>query len=206
MTQEFFCRRQCCHYYVRPYSGRPPYYSHRSPSYHGIRKAGSFVYDQEKRKMLLVQSRGLMWGPPKGSLNVGETPIQCAHREVHEETGLVLDLTEATPAIALSRSLFYLTEMTECPVQIQAHPNNLEANDANGIGWFSVDCVRRMVADGEFAINQPCRSLIQRVFQVDVEANDPFYSNRPRMLPSRMVPGAVESASEEDQKEDGDHP
>ena len=156
--------------------------------------------------MLLVQSRGLMWGPPKGSLNAGETPLQCAGRDVHEETGLVLELDESSPAIVLSRSLFYLTDMCECPVQIQAHPNDLEANDANGIGWFSVECVRRMVAEGEFAINQPCRSLIQRVFHVDVDANDPFYSNRPRLLPPRALPRGIDRPSEQDQKEESYHP
>jgi 8-oxo-dGTP pyrophosphatase MutT (NUDIX family) len=53
-----------------------------------LKKAGSFVYTSKKQKILLVQSRGQMWGPPKGSIQPNEEPLECAIREVKEETGL----------------------------------------------------------------------------------------------------------------------
>lgn len=209
MTQEYFCRRQCCHYYVRPYPARYSYaHHHRPPSWNGIRKAGSFVFDGEQQKTLLVQSRGLMWGPPKGSLNLGETPLECACREVREETGLDLMLNDRTPSVTLSKSLFYLTEMPECAVAVQTHPNDLDANDANGIGWFSVNCLKELVETGELAINQPCRALIERVFHIHIDPNDPFYSNRARggFRSFSSASRSMDGPAEQEEKEQGQYP
>lgn len=45
------------------------------------------MHDGEAR-FLLVQHKAGHWGFPKGHADPGETPVQAAERELHEETGL----------------------------------------------------------------------------------------------------------------------
>lgn len=48
--------------------------------------AGGLI-ENEKHELLLIYRRG-KWDLPKGKMETGETPLDCALREVHEETGL----------------------------------------------------------------------------------------------------------------------
>jgi 8-oxo-dGTP diphosphatase len=61
------------------------------------------VYPRYHGRVLLIFHRRLQtWLPPGGELQPGETPLQAAHRELAEETGLVgrfpqLAVTEGVP-------------------------------------------------------------------------------------------------------------
>lgn len=166
--QEFSCQLGCCQYFVRPYPQqnlRP----NSSSGIQGIRKAGGFIYDTGKNKVLLVQSRGQMWGPPKGSMNPNESTLDCAMREVWEETGLLLDRSQLDrPIVIRSKALFYLIEMDEVNVSLQTEQND---NDANGIGWFRIECLQELVESGNISINHPCRILIRKVFGREIAFN-----------------------------------
>lgn len=56
---------------------------------------GAIMIDDSFDHVLLVQgdSKKLTWGFPKGKVNEGETPHDCARREVKEETGYDLSLS-----------------------------------------------------------------------------------------------------------------
>ena len=41
---------------------------------------------------LIVKQWNEMWSVPKGTLEYGETPAECARRETFEETGVLFDL------------------------------------------------------------------------------------------------------------------
>ena len=77
------CQDNCCQIKINPYKNTKHYFGKG-------KKAGVFIYDPVQKKILIVQSRGHLWGAPKGSLNVGETIKECAIREVKEETNLDL--------------------------------------------------------------------------------------------------------------------
>ena len=49
--------------------------------------AGGVVLDAEGR-VLLVSQHGTSWSLPKGHLEEGETPLEAALREIHEESGV----------------------------------------------------------------------------------------------------------------------
>ncbi|MFN8376437.1 MAG: NUDIX domain-containing protein [Anaerolineae bacterium] len=59
---------------------------------------GSLVYAlygmDEQRAVLLLKRNKMphqgLWSPPGGKLDIGESPAECAHREMFEETGLGL--------------------------------------------------------------------------------------------------------------------
>lgn len=48
----------------------------------------------EKRKVLLIQQTKGNWGFPKGHVELGETEIETAKREVKEETNLDVEIDE----------------------------------------------------------------------------------------------------------------
>ncbi|MFC7841663.1 NUDIX hydrolase [Streptomyces sp. NPDC057382] len=61
----------------------------------GIVASCVLLLDAQDRMLLLRYAAGQpgagMWGLPGGMLDHGEDPVTAARREVHEETGLVLD-------------------------------------------------------------------------------------------------------------------
>jgi len=168
------CSKGCCNYLVSPYKNGYHYNKHVNLD-QKLRKAGSFIYDKQKNKILLVQSRGQMWGPPKGSIKENEEVVDCAIREVKEETGLDIEEKNFLGSIIIkSKAQYYFTNMNETDVVLQTH---IEDNDANGIGWFDVDCMNSLINDGLITINQHCRILIKKVFDKDIVFNrEPFVS------------------------------
>ena len=61
--------------------------------------------------VLLLQMQGpdaydLIWITPGGQLKHGEEPAQAASRELHEETGLLIDPDELGPPVAVSEGSF----------------------------------------------------------------------------------------------------
>lgn len=83
----------------------------------GAKKCGVVVIDPEDR-ILIVEGRALhpnthetmvsrKWGLPKGHREEGEEEVNCAIREVKEETGLEVVLTELTPHFRVSDTLLY---------------------------------------------------------------------------------------------------
>jgi 8-oxo-dGTP pyrophosphatase MutT (NUDIX family) len=51
------------------------------------------------RLLLLRQPPGVGWGLPAGLMERGERPIEAAARELAEETGIVIDRDDLTPAV-----------------------------------------------------------------------------------------------------------
>lgn len=156
---EYPCKDKCCKLKISPYKYLP--FPPNSFSPRSKYKAGAFIYDPVSNKILIIQSRGIFWGPPKGSLDEGEDTKTCAIREVQEETGLNIFPEELTRYIRIrNRAIYYYIEMPERPVNIQ---NHIPGNDANGIGWIKVECLLQMISAGKIRINQHLRYLIDKI-------------------------------------------
>lgn len=137
-----------------------------------IKKAGCFIYDYNRKKVLLVQSRGQLWGAPKGSVENDENPLDCAIREVKEETGLTVSDDNFKDSIIInSKALYYFVEMDSTDIIL---PQEFHGNDANGIGWVNIDCLGELIQNDVVHINKHCKILIEKVFEVDL----PFTSGR----------------------------
>ena len=65
--------------------------------------AVAWVFDPDRRAVLLVEHRSLGWSCPGGHLEPGETALEAAVRELAEEAGLVLDPVSGDP-VALTRT------------------------------------------------------------------------------------------------------
>ena len=163
------CSNKCCIYKITPYN-KKLFNNYEKQVDVKIKKAGICIYDESSKKILLVQSRGQMWGCPKGSIKDMENPLDCAIREVKEETGFDVDeksLDDFT--IINSKVQYYFLEMKEDnTISVQ---NHVVDNDANGIGWFNIDCLHDLVKEGLININQHCRLLIKKKFNKDIPYN-----------------------------------
>jgi len=90
----------------------------------------------KKYKILSVlQKEHKKWGPPKGGLEFLETNLQCARREIFEETGFDINIKNTThiPIIIMNSTYFII------PI------NNLKKlykNRINVIDNKEIDCVK----------------------------------------------------------------
>lgn len=150
------CKKGCCSIRIHEYYTIETTRQH----YRNNKKAGVFIYDPKKNRVLLVQSRGKFWGPPKGTIEFGENEIDCAIREVMEETGLYVNPTKFSRATAIkNKAVYFYLEMDTIPVNIQT---NIDDNDANGITWIKLDCLQECIKNGHILLNKHCKIVFNR--------------------------------------------
>ena len=152
---KYRCENGCCMLEINPYNPNPFQRTVRKG-----KKAGVFIYDPDTDKVLLVQSRGQLWGPPKGTREKNESDRVCAVREVKEETGLDVDEKKFSKAVIINnRAIYYYLEHPYCDVHVQDHVYN---NDANGIGWIKMDCLEKCVRNGNIVLSKHSARVFQR--------------------------------------------
>ena len=75
-------------------------------------KAGVLIFNNDKTKVLVIENaynpKLSKWGLPKGHLEDGESRIQCASRELLEETGINLNIDERDSYIKINNSIYYV--------------------------------------------------------------------------------------------------
>jgi len=154
------CINECCTIITKPYTQQYPILYNKNSI-----KGGMFIFDPFQNKILLVQSRGQLWGPPKGSLELNENIKQCAIREVKEETGLDIDEKVLINYYTVEKkATYFYIELEEKNTQIQEFENN----DASGITWIKLDCLKKMLSENKIKINKHCKVLLRKIFQIIV--------------------------------------
>jgi 8-oxo-dGTP pyrophosphatase MutT (NUDIX family) len=155
-TQSYHCDRKCCSILINAYGSDPPNRIYRQTR----KKAGMFIYDPIASRVLLVQSRGKLWGPPKGSIEEGEDDVKCAIREVKEETGLDIDVSDfnSTEPVISGHATFFYIETAHSDISVR---NEVKDNDANGISWIRIECLIDLVRDGKITLNYHGKFLLR---------------------------------------------
>lgn len=117
-------------------------------------KLGAVAVVIHNNSVLLVQRRknpnkGL-WGFPGGHVELGETGLECAARELLEETGITARPVRYVTNIDLIRyadkdsvAFHYLLAVVECQYQ---NGEPVAADDAENAAWFSIP---NLIADNE---------------------------------------------------------
>ncbi len=79
------------------------------------------------------------WATPGGHLEFGETPIQCAKRELLEETGLIAHMcTQGSWTNDLIDGNHYVTLFVTV-TDFEGIPQLLEPHKCEGWRWFPID-------------------------------------------------------------------
>jgi ADP-ribose pyrophosphatase YjhB (NUDIX family) len=150
----YYCSDKCCKVFIKTYRPTPRYFNKN-------RKAGVFIYDPKEDRVLLVQSRGHLFGPPKGTLNIDEKERFCAVREVKEETGLDISPDDFTKAVKIkNRAIYYYLEMDTCHISIQ---DSIKDNDANGITWIKMKCLEKAISNGNIVLNHYAKIVFYKL-------------------------------------------
>ena len=118
-----------------------------------ITKAGVLLYDEKCTSVLLVQSRGNLWGIPKGTLEENETFHDAAIREVMEETGINLTGIKMDTYFKVpgQKCTYFFVNYDKCHVEIQ---HDVHSNDANSIGWIKLECLKTLVNKSSMKLNK----------------------------------------------------
>jgi len=160
---KYTCCKKCCTIQVSPFKWKRRWKRNKNNS---DVKAGVFIYDSTTSRILLVQSCGFLWGPPKGSMLKVETKIEGAIREVEEETGLTIPigrLLRLKPKYMKKKSYYFILDMKESEIKVQ----KTRYNDANGVTWIHVDCLGSFRdSNGDYRLTRHCKTLIEIVFKV----------------------------------------
>lgn len=165
-SQVTTCPRGCCQIWLStflPTRGK----RERCQFRRGERlRAGVFIYDPAQKKVLLIQSCGQHWGPPKGGVRTDETLLEGALREVREETGLTLspDLFPSHP-YSLDRSAHYY--YLELPETWMTENIPVRDNDGSGLTWIRLECLPCLSRYG--SVTRHCRVLLRRFLGVELE-------------------------------------
>jgi len=164
------CKNGCCTYEIRPYDRCE--FTPRNKY-----KAGVFIFDKNLNKILLVQSRGNLWGSPKGSIESNESIIECAQREVFEETGISIthsrgasdpvhgSISDSSKFI-FNNSHYFYCNLSQCPISLDTPMISNDINDASGIGWFSIPCLLNLIESEQIQINFHCKLLLEYFLKV----------------------------------------
>lgn len=128
-------------------------------------KSGVIIHNPNSNKVLLVQSRGNMWGFPKGSFELGENFKTCAIRELREETGLNIHISDSTKYYRLNNFvLYYYIEVNSEFDDIQLQDG--EYNDANGISWVKLECLKDLMLKEKLKLNYHARNCLYHFFKI----------------------------------------
>ena len=153
--------KMCCLIQKRPTDGITFETDFRRKYNH--RKAGIFFYDPSSSQVLVIQSHGRKWGPPKGSVEEDDTCLKaCAVREVKEETGIIIDTEDLDKEISLDKTTYFIV-----PRKIEYDISHLES-DVTGIAWIHVQCLVKEFKNETMDLNYHCKRLLEIFFKCDL--------------------------------------
>ena len=96
------------------------------------------IFISPRQRILCVFGRASQkWSFPKGHLQEGETPFQCARRESYEETGVVPPLG-CRKVVLLPTGTYYVFEVNEFPCRPQ------DINEVETTAWLSIRQLKRV--------------------------------------------------------------
>ena len=130
----------CCAIHILNTKSQLPEWDGKTKSFPSC-KAGFIIFHPVMKKILLVQSYGTLWGFPKGHSNQGETPFECALRELKEETGIELPENVDKTTLHLFHNVTYFL----CKENVKYSASEIhDTNEISGIAWVCPQCIQQL--------------------------------------------------------------
>jgi putative (di)nucleoside polyphosphate hydrolase len=156
------------------------------PTRHPRLSCGTVVL-LETRELLLCHVTGQRhWDLPKGGIHAGETPIDAALRETHEETGLRLDadalLDIGRHAYTGKKDLHLFACLSQridprelhCPSTFVDRVSGRTRPEMDGFGWFSFDRIEGLCTPRLAALLSRRLDLATVVARLDAAGREPL--------------------------------
>lgn len=77
-------------------------------------RCGGILFTKDFKAIVIVQNKYILkennrelWGLPKGHIKHNESFAQCASREIYEETGLELEVQDASPKLRINKTYYF---------------------------------------------------------------------------------------------------
>lgn len=141
----------------------------------------------ESRELLLCHVTGQRhWDLPKGGINAGETPIEAALRETHEETGLrlgadrLLDIGRHAYTAKKDLHLFATLSHRIDPRELHCESSFLERitgrarPEMDGFGWFGFERIEALCTPKLAALLTRRLDLAATVERLDAGRREPL--------------------------------
>ena len=129
---------------MRTLDGRfPSSFRHYRPRTH---KVFGIICETSDGKFLLVRGRfSMKWSFPKGHMKGAETALECARRELYEETGIKLPCEIGYDTVKFSRNRDgNNSEYFRCQVDSEIPLDIVDQNEIGDGGWFSLAEIQRL--------------------------------------------------------------
>ena len=127
------------------------------------RKAGVLIIDKYDR-LLLVQSRGHLFGIAKGTLEHHETFENGALRELKEETGIDLDVSQLEYEIRLNQKTCYYYVKLDREIYPKVQ-HQIEDNDANSVVLITLNCLIENIKKKKMKITHQTKKVLGKLYE-----------------------------------------
>ncbi|WP_249872859.1 NUDIX hydrolase [Oceanobacillus saliphilus] len=129
--------------------------------------AYAFIYDRDKKKVLMVKNRGGGWSLPGGAVEQGETLEQAVIREVKEETSLII---EAGEIIAVNEAIFeekghHALFITFKAKVIEGEISIIDKDEIAAIEWVDIERANELMPYHPNGVNSLLKASSPYTFQ-----------------------------------------
>mgnify|MGYP001445310297 CR=1 FL=1 len=132
------------------------------PTRDGVR-CGAVIFTKHKKHIVVVQNKYLLdenqvisWGLPKGGVHKNESYVNCARREIKEETGLDIKIPENTPFIKIRYTYYYPVYLSVTADELQKIVFPKDTVEISKVSVCNIDTLKKRPS----LLNYELRSLI----------------------------------------------
>jgi 8-oxo-dGTP pyrophosphatase MutT (NUDIX family) len=158
-TNTIYCKNKCCKIEYIDYDESVT--KGFQYNFYMNKKAGVCIYNSIRGSLLIVQSRGKLWGFPKGTVEQNEEAFGCALREVKEETNITLHPEDLNEYVVIkNKSVYYFYNTL---YEIGSIPENAGTteNDVTGLSWIKIDCLYDLVTRNIIKLNYHTKYILK---------------------------------------------